>query len=298
MKTNKPLVSICIPAYNSADYLGDAIESVIAQSFKDFELIIVDNNSSDKTALIISKYSDPRISYVKNDQTLSMAENWNKCISLASGKYVGLLHADDSYLPDFIETELKIFKSDPKIGIVYSSINFIDGKGAITSVYLSDNNGFIKDGAEQFKRHILGNYIYCPSIIVKKECYEKVGVFSKELSYLLDWDMWLKIELAHFKVAYTPRILANYRMHGKNVSSKFVRSFFELKEIFQIMKDNLSSKNFNCLYLKDQAQKIKKKTLSRFRRYVVRIAFKYLVARDFFNFKNALKLLLSCRFGA
>jgi len=265
MKAN-PLVSVCIPVYNGEKYIGTATESVLAQTFKQFELIIVDNNSSDNTAAIIKKYTDDRIVYYKNPSTVSMGDNWNKCLSLCSGKYVCLLHADDSFLPDMLEEELKIIEGDEKIGFVFSGVNYIDENGRLVSERWPFKNDYIAAGANEFKKHIFGNYIHCPSVMVRKECYDRVGGYKGSLRYFLDWDMWLRIELSSYKVAYISKILANYRIHSASATStfEFIETPNETEEIIALIKDNFDLISLNNNYDKKTRKELLDKVLARY----------------------------------
>lgn len=288
IRDRKARVSVCIPTYNSAKHLKSAIQSVLDQTYKDFELIIVDNNSSDNTFDIVSSYSDPRVYYLKNPLTVSMAENWNICVKAAKGEYVCLLHADDTYLSELLQNEVEVMSKDPEIGYVYSGVNFIDEQGKITNSSLPYNSDLVKQGMEQFQRHIFGNYLYCPSVMVKRQCYEKVGAYNPELKYLVDWDMWLRIALSSYKVAYIAKLLANYRMHQGSVSSssKLVGSFHEVKEHYRIIRDNLTSTDFNEHYPKDKARELKDAVLIRYF-----IHYTYCRSKDFLRNKNIMHLL-------
>lgn len=297
-RAKKPPVSVCIPAYNAAGYIGDAIESVLGQAFKDFELIVVDNNSSDGTASIVSRYNDPRLFYVKNPGTVPMAENWNKCISLASGKYIVLLHADDAILPGSLGSHLKAMEGDAQVGYAYSASRIIDEESNIISDSIPFTKSHVKEGSDQFLKHIIGNYIYCPSIMVRRECYERVGSFNKELKYFVDWDMWLRIELGRYKVAYIPEVLASYRVHkGSITSSGFTQTPEAIKEYYKVIHDNLTSKSFDGLFSGHEAKAIKDEALLKFlAQYFVVIFRAYLMKGEYASFNDSFIFLLSTMF--
>src|SRR5262245_47649967 len=97
-----PRISVCIPTYNTARYLPEAIESVLAQTYDDFELVICDNASTDATPQLCRRYDDPRVRYVRFDELVNQGNNWNRCLRLARGDYIALLHADDRYRSGFL----------------------------------------------------------------------------------------------------------------------------------------------------------------------------------------------------
>ena len=117
-----PLISVCIPAYNTARYLPEAIESVLAQAFSDYELVICDNASTDDTPEICRRYDDPRIRYVRFEEFVGQAANWNRCLKLATGKYVVLLHADDALRPCFLKRAAEVLDNNPAVGLVHCSV--------------------------------------------------------------------------------------------------------------------------------------------------------------------------------
>ena len=121
-----PLLSVCIPTYNAAKYLPEAINSIISQDFKDYELIIVDNASGDNTDEIVASIQDPRICYYKNPKNVGALENHNVCLSYASGKYVKFLCSDDVLQPGVLRKMINLLESDEQIGLVTHDIFVTD----------------------------------------------------------------------------------------------------------------------------------------------------------------------------
>src|SRR5262249_2421528 len=127
--TAAPKVSVCIPALNSAAYLALAIDSVIAQDYEDFELVVCDNASTDETGEICAAYDAPRFRVARFDEMVGQAENWNRCLGLASGQYVILLHADDELEPRFLARAVEVLDSDERIQLVHCTAEHIDEQG-------------------------------------------------------------------------------------------------------------------------------------------------------------------------
>ena len=213
MPTEEPKVSICIPNYNYGRFIGDAIQSALDQTYKNFELIIVDNCSTDNSEEVIKSFSDPRIRFYKNDGNIGGIRNWNRCLSLARGEYITLLHADDKITPNSIEKRVEILDRNPNVGLVHSSCIYIDGKGAVTGEFRPYDSDRIVRGEDEFKRSVLKNNISVPTVMVRKKCYEALGDFSEEYNYTPDWGMWLRIAL-NYDVSFISEPLGYYRKHG------------------------------------------------------------------------------------
>src|SRR5687767_2945236 len=107
-----PKLSICIPVFNGADFIKEALDSVLDQEFKDFELIVVDNQSTDETLSIIRSYKDPRIKLFINDTNIGMVPNWNRSMEVASGTYIKILPADDFIYPGCLQKQVDILDND------------------------------------------------------------------------------------------------------------------------------------------------------------------------------------------
>ena len=213
MPTENPKVSICIPNYNYGRFIGDAIQSALEQTYKNFELIIVDNCSTDNSEEVIKSFSDPKIRFYKNDRNIGLTRNWNTCLSLARGEYITLLHADDELTPNSIEKRVGILDKNPNVGLVYSSCIFIDGKGAVTGEFYPYDRGYIMRGEDEFKRLVIHDYISVATVMVRKKCYEALGDFSEEYAYCTDWGMWLRIAL-NYNMSFIYEPLGYYRRHG------------------------------------------------------------------------------------
>ena len=127
----EPLVSVCIPAYNNAEYIKDTIDSILNQTYQNIELVIVDDNSKDNTYELIQKIGDERIKLYHNDKNLGMSGNWNRCLSLCTGKYAKLVCADDILSPDALKREVDALEANPTAVIAESDTKLIDlnGKG-------------------------------------------------------------------------------------------------------------------------------------------------------------------------
>jgi glycosyltransferase involved in cell wall biosynthesis len=217
--------SVCIPAYNGANYIGEAISSTLNQTLADFELIIVDDCSTDNTEAVIQSFSDNRISYYKNATRLGLVGNWNRCLELSRGQYVCIFHQDDVMMPDNLAEKVKILEEHPHVGLVYSDVLQIDTAGALIREGWPAKPPFEQQGVcrglEFLRTQLLGpNTISCPGVVVRKECYEKLGGFDARLPFTADWEMWLRLAV-FYDVAYLAKPLIKYRWHENNETLNF-----------------------------------------------------------------------------
>lgn len=213
-----PKVSICIPTYNSARFLGEAIESALAQTFGDFELVISDNASTDNTPTLCRHYGDPRIKYHRFETLVGQGGNWNRCVSLATGEFVALLHADDIYLADFLAERVEQFENASGIGIAFGAVELIDELGRPLGRQSFGSDAIVAPPPLFYGELLMGCIINPASLLVRRSCYAIVGPFDEQRLWAIDWDMWLRLA-AMCGVSYTPRASSRYRIHGASGSS-------------------------------------------------------------------------------
>ncbi len=218
-------VTICIPTYNYAAYLGNAIQSVLNQTFADWELIVVDNCSTDNTAEVVAPFINERVRYIRNETNLGMVGNWTRCLELAQGELIGLLHADDAYLPRLLEVAVTTLDAHPEVGYFYSAYRFMDAEGRPANLAQPFPVAHVWPGEREFQEHIRLPYVQCPTVILRRAAIEAVGPFATapELGLADDWEMWLRIELAGWQVAYSPEPLALWRWHQGSLSREVDR---------------------------------------------------------------------------
>lgn len=218
-KTNSPAVSVIIPAYNYARFLPQAIESVITQTLRDFELIIVDDGSTDDTAAVARKYlSDLRVRYIcQENRGLSAARNTG--IRQARGEYIALLDADDVWLPLKLEKQLLLFEKAEDVVLVYCMVDFIDESGDMLPHISWPHK---KDASYK-------DLMYMPwvvgsgsSVVIKKAIFNESGLFDESLTSVEDTNMWIRI-LRYRKSAYVDEILVKIRKHRQSMQSNLKR---------------------------------------------------------------------------
>ena len=214
-----PKVSVCIPTYNTARYLPEAIESALRQNFEDYELLICDNASTDETPEICSRYRDSRLRYERFDEFVGQAANWNRCLDLATGQYIVLLHSDDILRPDFLQRAANVLDKHPEVGLIHCTVQHINQNGDPLYVQKLYDEDQIEEGEVTFKRLLLEGCLVNPAgLMVRRTVYEQVGRFTEEIVWGVDWHMWMRIAL-QAKTAYLAEALAEYRQHAQSGTS-------------------------------------------------------------------------------
>jgi glycosyltransferase involved in cell wall biosynthesis len=213
-----PLVSVVIPTYNRAHLIAQALESVYAQTFKDYEVILIDDGSTDGTEELIRKNYHGRLRYVKQENKgISGARNHG--IALASGKYIAFLDSDDRWLPEKLERQAAYMETHPETGLLCTKLARYeiggDGKKEICP------SGFPKHFSELLEGP---NFIPTTTTMVRKTCFEKAGVFDPELPVAEDWDLWIRIA-KNFGMYCLEDVLAEHRDHPQKTTKDLVKVY-------------------------------------------------------------------------
>ena len=210
-----PKVSVIIPTYNYGQYIARAIDSVLNQTYQDFELIVVDDGSTDNTEEIIRTKQNDKIRYFYQENKGAPSAR-NKGIEESKGKYTAFLDADDEWFPSKLEKQIEKFqKASARVGLVYSGLIYIwkeNEDKAIKIVPTLRGNIFVSF----LKVTVLGS----PTPLIKKNCFQKAGLFDERLPSCQDWDMWLRIS-KYYEVDYVPEILAKHYIHKNQITEKF-----------------------------------------------------------------------------
>lgn len=213
VKQRDPKISIIIITYNREEYIAEAINSALQQTYKDFEIIVVDDGSTDKTREIVESFNSLQIRYLyKKNSGISEARNMG--VKNARGEYILWLDSDDSLLPNAAKAELAVFNQNPEVDIVYVDHFFMDPAGRVTYLcydYCSDTKEDLIAAA------VAKSPIRNLGVMVRKTVYERVGLYDPTLKKAEDHDLWLRaLKKAEFKHLALP--LAKRRLHQKKIS--------------------------------------------------------------------------------
>lgn len=218
MANTSSLVSIILPTYNCANFLPDSIRSILLQTYGSYEIVVVDDGSTDNTKEVLDTFMG-KIKYISLEQNKGLPTARNIGIQSAQGKYIAFIDADDLWSPEKLQTDIEYFQMYPEVGMVYSRHVNVDEKGKFinrgTKRQLPSGNIFIQLFSEQ-------NFITTSTVVVKKEVFETTGLFDEQFFNCQDWDMWLRIAF-YFKVAGINKFLVKYRHNPNSLSKNYQR---------------------------------------------------------------------------
>lgn len=190
MGNQPPTVSIVLPTYNRAVVLDRSIRSVLEQTYTDFELIVVDDDSTDDTEEVVEGYDDPRVRYLEHDYNQGAAAARNTGIGAAYGDFIAFQDSDDEWLPRKLEKQMAVFeRSPPEVGVVYSAFLEVAGRGERR---IPGSNPDWMDG-DHHRRLLKYNFITTQAAVVRRDCFRTVGGFDEHLPRLMDWELWIRL---------------------------------------------------------------------------------------------------------
>ena len=212
--SNDVKISVIMSVYNGEEYLAEAIDSVLGQSFKDFELIVINDCSTDKTSEILKQYEalDNRVKVHTNEVNLRLPSSLNKAISLAEGKYIARMDADDICLPDRLEKQYAFMEAHPDVAL--SSCRFMTLKNGVIS---SGGCGGKTDNESVKAMLLVTNPILHPGIIAKAEVIRELG-YDKSFTCTEDMELWSRFVMANHKIEIQSEYLMIYRLHDKQIT--------------------------------------------------------------------------------
>jgi len=234
-----PAVSVCIPTFNGAPWIREAIESALSQDFSDLEVVVCDDASSDDTVELAGQFRDERVRVVANRDRVGMARNWNRSVLASKGAYIKFLMQDDRLAPGCVGRMLEVLRESPAIGMVFCSRELaLDEPDDPASVLFARRFGElhsrlgpltrVNDGRtllaamqlDRFRDNMIGE----PSaVMVTREALVELGLFNVQLHQLTDLEMWLRIA-SSYRVGFIAEPLATFRVHGRSASSLNERS--------------------------------------------------------------------------
>jgi len=251
---SEALISVCIPVYNGEEFIKDAIDSVLNQTHTNFEIIIVDNQSTDATLQFVKQYSDSRIRVFQNNSNIGLIPNWNKALEYTKGKYIKILPADDILLPDCLRLQAMVLENDnaKKIALVCGRRNIIDKNGKTIFTRGFSSKAKIIPGPVAINKVIRsgGNIIgEGGAVMFRKEILALTGNFNSDIFYVLDLDLWFKM-LLHGHLAVIPETISGFRVSGNSSSVKIVKKqkedyFAFIKKIYGQKEYQLSRTSYN-----------------------------------------------------
>ena len=197
-------VSVIVPAYNSADYTVETVESILAQTYRDFELIVVDDGSTDNTREAMASFGEAITYIYKENGGACSARNLG--ISRSSGEFVACIDCDDLWVLDKLERSLERLEAEPELALVFTACYLIDKDGEITG-----KTNYKFKLSRPYVELLHENFITAPSVVMRRACLDQVGAFDERIFIPADWDLWLRLARS-FPIAYIDAPLSKYRM--------------------------------------------------------------------------------------
>jgi len=231
----RPRLTVLIPAYRPGAYLREAVDSVLAQEGVDLELLVVDDASPESVAASLAGMDDARLRIYRNPVNLGLVGNWNRCLTLAEGDPVLIFHQDDRLMPGYLARATALMVADPSLAFVFSNVLRIDAAGQPSGGHWAPEalpaTSRSVPGAEMIRLLLArGNFITCPSVVVRRSAYAAAGPFNSELGYTPDLEMWLRLGLLG-RVAYVAEPGYEQRIHPDQESRHFRGGPAELAEL-------------------------------------------------------------------
>ncbi len=226
------LISIVLPIYNGEKYMRESIDSVLAQTYRNWELLILDDCSTDATSKIAQEYvkQDSRIRYYRNEENLRLPKNLNRGFSLARGQYLTWTSDDNRYKPHALEVMLSALQSAPDADFTFASCRVIDGEGREIEYMMV---------SEDSKRRIVGSNPVGACFLYTRKAYEAVGEYDPDYVLVEDFDYWQRV-MARFQAVAIPEILYEYRFHEGALTSTMKKDLFH-RNLEKILLKNRSA---------------------------------------------------------
>jgi glycosyltransferase involved in cell wall biosynthesis len=209
-------ISIILPAYNAAKYIEQTIDSLLKQTFTDFELLVIDDGSTDNTINIIEKFTDQRITLLKNEQNLGLVKTLNKAAKLANGKYIARMDADDIALPNRLALQKQYLDEHSNIAAVAGWKIFIDEQGKEQGIWELDRK--TNTANEIRKALVVKNCIAHPTVMIRTDILQQF-LYHENQKNIEDYDLWLRLTANGLQIEKVQQPVLLYRVHGSSVTS-------------------------------------------------------------------------------
>lgn len=244
MSCNQPCVSICIPTYNAERTVMSTLQSILNQTYHNLEILVVDNASTDNTVSLLGQITDSRVAIHRNERNIGAEANFSQCIELASGEYIAIFHADDLYLPNMVEKQVRVLIDNPSVGAVFTLASFINDRDEVIGqrILPAKLRGKRVFHYPEIFSNILenGNFLMTPSCMVRSKLYKELAPFDgQRFGTSADLDMWLRI-LGKGPIVVLDEKLMSYRFSTTHGSYQW--RFFRTEEadFFKVMDYHLS----------------------------------------------------------
>lgn len=234
----QPLVTVIIASYNMAQYLPQAVESVLAQTWKNLELVVVDDGSKDNTQEVMSGYGDdPRVRFFHSENK-GQPKAKNRGLAEAKGDFIAWCDADDIWSPNKLQVQMCAF-SDPKVGVVYSEVGYMDSK----STPINKEIPYKRHSGNVTEHLVINNFVPFGTAVFRRDCMDNNGKFDENLPMGIDWDLWLRYSI-DWTFHYVPEVTYIYRIWpgqmSRNYRGRYDNAFLILRKFISNYPERVS----------------------------------------------------------
>jgi glycosyltransferase involved in cell wall biosynthesis len=209
-----PKITVLMPVYNNEKFLRESVDSILNQTFKDFEFIIINDGSTDRTKKILNAYKDFRIRVIDNDKNIGITRSLNKGLGLAKGEYIARMDGDDISLPERLERQVKFLENNPKVVLLGNWVEIIDGDGNLRSITRYPTNHCFITWIFLFKTCLAH-----PTVMYRKKEVLKINGYNSMLSYTQDYDLWVRLSKIG-KIGQIPEVLLKIRRFVDSIEDR------------------------------------------------------------------------------
>ena len=237
-----PIATFVIPCCNGAAHIGATVRSILAQTRQDFDLVLVDDASTDDSIAVATAAAGARLRVERHAQRLGLAANFAHAAAIARTPYFCIAHQDDVYEPRYLARMVAVLDADPALALAHCSATAIDAKGnPIAAAAERFKRRLARraagaTAAEAFRLLLRGNFICCPSVLFRRDAFEAVGGFDTRLSFALDWDLWLRCARAGRRLGTVLEPLVRYRRHLGNATREATSSLRRFEEELAVLQ--------------------------------------------------------------
>jgi len=208
-----PTVSVVMPVFNRERFVGEAVQSILSQTFANLELIVVDDGSTDRTSEILRSFADPRLHVIRQENR-GIGAAMNTGLRAVRGEYVARLDSDDVWLPDMLEAQLRVLEAHPHAGLVYARAQGMEHDGTPHHSTWGIPQRYPDDSLRSM---LYGDCTCNITIVARRACFERGGLYDESLATGEDWDLWLRVA-RHYPFAFNDRVVARFRWHEDNIT--------------------------------------------------------------------------------
>lgn len=225
-------ITVVLPTYNRAGLLPDAIRSVLGQTRGDFELLVVDDASTDDTAAVVEGFArlDARVRLLRQPENRGISAALNRALAEARGEFVGRVDSDDAWLPEFLEATSAVLEANATAGVAYAIGEAMDRQGRpLPALLHARRGGPMPRPDDALGSLLLGDFTCNIAILARRPCFTRAGGYDETLVANEDWDVWLRIA-RDTRFVFVDRVLARYRLHAGNITDPGSARFVEVAE--------------------------------------------------------------------